>query len=163
MVSTPSRSRAVTRMSLPCMVGPTSARSCVPGGLVSVVVLFMVGPAVFGANRGQTKKNHDRCQPWVPVQMALSATSPGGVVCNDDERLRHLLRNPIHLRQGYPVGLDRVKRRIQNQNAWHTWHTDRDTTRSDQRRGLLTRHGEAFSIWGETERRKTVDTCPCVK
>jgi hypothetical protein len=35
-------------------------------------------------DRGQTK-THDRCRPWVVVEIALRATSPGGIVCDDDD------------------------------------------------------------------------------
>jgi hypothetical protein len=33
------------------------------------------------------EKTHDRCQPWVFVEIICStSTSPGGVVCYDDDQ-----------------------------------------------------------------------------
>jgi len=42
------------------------------------------------------KKTHDRCQPWVLVEIGSSATSPGGVVNNDDHPNHGLQRPKIH-------------------------------------------------------------------
>src|SRR5437867_10715696 len=96
MVSTPSRSRAATRISLPCMVGPTSARSRVAAFLGSVIVLLMSRIEVLAGNRGQTK-THDRCQPWVFVEIALSATHPGGIARYDnDGQSQNLQRHESH-------------------------------------------------------------------
>src|SRR6266404_1206138 len=93
MVSTPSRSSAATRMSLPCIVGPISARSRVV--TASMVVLFMVLSQVLARNRGQTK-THDRCQPWVDVEIALRATSPAGIASDDDYQQPNLNRGQNH-------------------------------------------------------------------
>jgi hypothetical protein len=41
------------------------------------------------------KKTHDRCQPWVLVEIGSSATSPGGVG-NDDNQIHSLQRPKIH-------------------------------------------------------------------
>jgi hypothetical protein len=40
------------------------------------------------------QKTHDRCQPWVIVEIALSATSPGGIVSCDDHHQRSNLQRP---------------------------------------------------------------------
>jgi len=43
----------------------------------------MVRCAVLAGDRGQ-RKTHDRCRPWVLVEMALNATSPDGIGGYDD-------------------------------------------------------------------------------
>jgi len=36
------------------------------------------------------QKTHDRCQPWVFVEIALSATSHGGIANYDDHQIQSL-------------------------------------------------------------------------
>ena len=55
MVSTPARSSAATRISLPCIVGPTSARSRVFVVFGSVVVLLIFRPALWPEIAGKQK------------------------------------------------------------------------------------------------------------
>ena len=43
-----------------------------------------ISSCVVAGNRGQTK-THDRCQPWVLVEIALCATSPAGIARYDDD------------------------------------------------------------------------------
>src|SRR6266542_1191722 len=93
MVSTPSRSSAATRISLPIMVGPTSARAGAAAGFGSIVVLLMV-PFMAGY-RGQ-RKTHDRFQPWGTVEIGSSATRPGGRFPCDDNQTSNLQRGQIH-------------------------------------------------------------------
>jgi hypothetical protein len=50
---------------------------------------------VFGAAWPGNKKTHDRCQPWVLVEISSSATSPGGVD-DDDNQIHSLQRPKIH-------------------------------------------------------------------
>src|ERR1041385_1534833 len=81
MTSTPSRSRASTRMSRPSMAGPTSARlAAVVRGAAAAADFFFVADSVvllmalFGCGRvaaGQAK-TRDRCQPWVFVEISFS-------------------------------------------------------------------------------------------
>src|SRR5207249_11630812 len=74
IVSTPSRSRHATRISLPDMVGPSSAR--LPGAafLVSICVVLLIGALRFCFRTGsrRRKKPHDRCQPRVVVETQIS-------------------------------------------------------------------------------------------
>jgi hypothetical protein len=49
----------------------------------------------FGAGWPGNKKTHDRCQPWVLVEIRSSATSPGGVD-DDDNQIHSLQRPKIH-------------------------------------------------------------------
>jgi len=51
----------------------------------------MTGCEVAAGNRRQTK-THDRCQPWVFVEIALSATDPGGIADRDDRQIDILQR-----------------------------------------------------------------------
>src|SRR5439155_2885623 len=95
MVSTPSRSRAATRISLPCIVGPTSARCGETAAFVSVVVLFMFPSRLRLVIAGK-QKTHDRCQPWVLVEMALNRTSPGGIAACDGYPDRNLQHSQYH-------------------------------------------------------------------
>jgi hypothetical protein len=55
------------------------------------------------------KKTHDRCQPWVLVEIRSSATSPGGVG-NDDDQIHRLQRPKIHAAGKLMVALGEVKR-----------------------------------------------------
>src|SRR5437899_2876634 len=76
MVSTPSRSRQATRISLPDITGPISARLCAGVCLVAVCVVLLISALPFGlalnalqGTRPQAyEKTHDRCQPWVFVE-----------------------------------------------------------------------------------------------
>src|SRR3954469_2880831 len=69
--STPSRSRARTRMSQPFIGPPTSAR-----GFVNVFffasVFVLIFPLFGGAGRGE-QKTHDRFQPCVLVEIVFYA------------------------------------------------------------------------------------------
>jgi len=42
------------------------------------------------------QKTHDRCQPWVLVEIVLNATSPGSLVSCDDHQHLNLQRDQIH-------------------------------------------------------------------
>src|SRR2546425_8751708 len=55
MVSTPSRSSAATTISLPCIVGPTSARSWAAAGFGSIVVLLILLGALRPVIAGKEK------------------------------------------------------------------------------------------------------------
>src|SRR5437667_12825224 len=55
MVSTPSRSSAATRISLPGIVGPTSAGSGAAAGFGSIVVLLMLLGALWPVIAGKEK------------------------------------------------------------------------------------------------------------
>src|SRR5436309_12736840 len=68
MVSTPSRSSAATRISLPCIVGPTSARSGAAAGFGSIVVLLMLLGALWPVIAGKEK-------PTTVVSLGLLAKS----------------------------------------------------------------------------------------
>src|SRR5262245_20340262 len=95
MVSTPSRSSAATRISLPIIVGPTSARAGTAADLSSVVVLFMM-LVPFTVVIVVKEKAHDRCRPWAPVEIGSSATRHGGRFTCDDGRKYKLQRGQIH-------------------------------------------------------------------
>src|SRR5437667_9589481 len=96
MVSTPSRSSAATRMSLPCMVGPTSARSGAAAGFGSIVVLLMLRGALWPVIAGK-EKTHDRCQPWAPGEIGSGTTRRGATVtCDDDDPIYNLQRTQSH-------------------------------------------------------------------
>jgi len=45
-------------------------------------------PAIAGKQKPTTVAG-----PWVFVEIALNATSPGGIVCYDDHQLRNLQRS----------------------------------------------------------------------
>src|SRR5262245_5829738 len=87
--STPSRSRASTRMSRPGMRGPTSAREgegeaeAEYVGFAAFAVeaaLLIVSVCWLGLADAGDENTQDRCQPWVFVEMSsLCSTSANGV------------------------------------------------------------------------------------
>src|ERR1043165_2751844 len=98
MTSTPSRSRASTRMSRPGAIAPTSARGGAVGGFASFncEVLLIGGFCFWPADAGG-EKTHDRCQPWVVVEIVRSTpTGPDGAVCYDDDQQVDLLNIANH-------------------------------------------------------------------
>src|SRR5664280_2391121 len=121
MVSTPSRSRQATRISLPDIAGPTSARlldDCVSAGepVVPFEVADVVGLLMFLSGcgcRSGNEKTHDRFQPWVLVEIQFS---------KDKRRRRRLLQRrlpgrlvdySLTLPQLYWQRAARVKRGVQ--------------------------------------------------
>src|SRR6185436_10235166 len=80
MTSTPSRSRQATRISLPSMEGPTSARFRAGAFLTVSNVLLMFCQVAGWPTAGFNKTTHDRCQPWVvcrnSVQLRQAPAAP---------------------------------------------------------------------------------------
>jgi ribosomal protein L37E len=66
----------------------------------------MVRAQVLAGNRGQIK-THDRCQPWVNVEIALRATSPAGIASDDDYQQPNLNRGQNHHRENRRILLGR--------------------------------------------------------
>src|SRR5437660_6176709 len=95
MVSTPSRSSAAPRISLPCIVGPTSARSGAAAGFGSIVVvlLMLLGalwPVIAGkekpttvASRGLLAKSDQARQG--PAARSPATTTTRFTVCSADK------------------------------------------------------------------------------
>src|SRR6185369_820176 len=99
MVSTPSRSRQATRISLPDMVGPRWARGDgVAFFFASVVLLisFWIGT---GSTAG-TKKPTTGCQPWVIVETQFTF--------DKDLRWHRLRRRPAAEPVEHSLTLDRI-------------------------------------------------------
>jgi hypothetical protein len=63
----------------------------------------------WSARLWDNKKTHDRCQPWVLVDIRSSATSPGGAYSDDDENY-DLQRPKIHAAWKLKAGPAQVKR-----------------------------------------------------
>src|SRR5215472_10873717 len=80
MVSTPSRSRHATSISLPDIVGPSSAR--LADDFFAVFIICVFTAFVAGRRRGCRKKPTTVFQPWVLAEIQLSF----------DKRLRRRLR-----------------------------------------------------------------------
>src|ERR1043166_8859230 len=108
MTSTPSRSRASTRISRPGIIGPTSARAVamVAGGagavdfmrLALAVVLLIVCVFIRPADAGD-EKTHDRFQPWVLVESLLLASTSANGVGNYDDQQANLSEMIRHARE----------------------------------------------------------------
>src|ERR1035438_1929171 len=71
MVSTPSRSRQATRISLPDIVGPSSTLLAA-GVFFFVSVVLLIGIAVVAGCRGCIKKPTAVGQPWVLVETRIT-------------------------------------------------------------------------------------------
>src|SRR5690242_11653551 len=96
MVSTPSRSRQATRISLPDIIGPSSPLLVEVGFLISVCVVLLIGAFTFGCARGCTKKPTGLCEPWVIVEIQ--------VTLDKLQRRRRLRRRPAEsLVADYPT------------------------------------------------------------
>src|SRR5882724_6726269 len=92
MVSTPSRSRQATRISLPDMTGPSSERLAGCAFLSSVWVLFIpvfafgLAPKAFGVGgRRCTKNPRPFASRGFLSKSNLLSTSPNGVANYDDQ------------------------------------------------------------------------------
>src|ERR1700744_5611986 len=72
MASTPSRSRQAMTISLPFMAGATSGRLRAGGFLMASMVLLMLFALVVAGIAAWYEKTHDRCQPWVFVEIQIS-------------------------------------------------------------------------------------------
>src|SRR5215471_4473082 len=83
MVSTPSRSRQATRISLPDIVGPSSAR--LADDFFAVFIICVLIAFVAGRRRGCRKKPTTVFQPWVLAEIQISF----------DKRLRRRLRRRL--------------------------------------------------------------------
>src|SRR5581483_4051330 len=92
IVSTPSRSRQATRISLPDIAGPTSGRPAADLRGFSADVFFALSVAILlicvcvaASGAGKIKKTHDRFQPWVLVEIYFN---------DKRQRRRSLRRRP---------------------------------------------------------------------
>src|SRR5882672_1587134 len=88
IVSTPSRSRQATRISLPDIAGPSSGR-LLAAFLVSLCAVLLISCLRYLSRTGgrrRIKKAHDRCQPWVFVETQFTL--------DKRQRRRRLRRRP---------------------------------------------------------------------
>src|SRR5581483_7640480 len=80
MVSTPSRSRQATKISLPFIAGPTSARFRVEVAFAVSIVLLITVLDYDRPSAGFQQKTHDRGRPWVfcrnSVQLRQAPAAP---------------------------------------------------------------------------------------
>src|SRR3982074_1600862 len=97
MVSTPSRSRASTRISLPNMARPISARSELGAGavLLDSVVLLINLYFLTGIGGGRKKPTAVSSRGFLS-KISLFATSADGVVQHDDNNCQGRLSNKIN-------------------------------------------------------------------
>src|SRR4051794_14849292 len=94
MVSTPSRSRASTRISLPNMARPISARSAVALAFTDSVILLISFYLLTGG-RGIKKPTAVSSRGFLS-KISLFATSANGVVHYDDQNCQDLSNKNNH-------------------------------------------------------------------
>src|ERR1035441_10675576 len=99
MVSTPSRSRQATRISLPAIVGPSSTLLAA-GAFFLVSVVLLICSAVVAGGRRCIKKPTAVCQPWVLVETQFTF--------DKRRRRRQLRRRPAEPLVEYSLSLRRM-------------------------------------------------------
>src|SRR5438046_882649 len=96
IVSTPSRSRQATRISLPDIVGPSSPRFSAGAVFVSACVVLLIIIFAFMASvpRVDNKKTHDRLPAVGSYRNpSLTSTSAYGAANYDDDQQSNLSNN----------------------------------------------------------------------
>ena len=113
IASTPSRSRQATRISLPFMAGPTSARLRVAGTLFAVLCSIPLSCSchfwfVAGLSRGSNKKPTTVASRGFLSKFYSASTSPGGIAAYGNDYQNDLSNIHYHC-PAYPTPPPPVK------------------------------------------------------